>query len=113
MMEIISQSDIERHLAEFGREHPEIIRLILFGSVARGDAHEARDVDLDIGEAANRLGEDLEAPHPTIPWRQMAGMRNRLIHGYDDVDASILWRIINDDLPKLLAQVESILEKSS
>jgi uncharacterized protein with HEPN domain len=45
----------------------------------------------------------------SLPWLQMIGVRNRLIHGYDSVDFDILWAIVKDDLPKLIAQLEKIL----
>ncbi|HSF83415.1 MAG TPA: HepT-like ribonuclease domain-containing protein [Anaerolineales bacterium] len=63
-----------------------------------------------IGEAANRVPEDIQTQHPNLPWLQMIGARNRLIHGYDNVDFDILWAIINNDLPILIAQLEEILE---
>ena len=63
-----------------------------------------------IGEAANRVPEAVRARHPDVPWLQMVGARNRLIHGYDSVDFDILWAIVNRDLPVLIAQIESILQ---
>lgn len=60
-----------------------------------------------IGEAANRLPEDLRKRYPAIPWRQMIGLRNRLIHGYDSVDRDILWQIIGGDLPGLLRELDA------
>ena len=62
-----------------------------------------------VGEAVSWLGGEFETAHPQIPWRQIAGMRNRLIHGYDNVDEAILWRTVTDKLPSLLTQVENIL----
>jgi len=62
-----------------------------------------------IGEAANRVSEDIKAKYPELPWLQMIGARNRLIHGYDSVDFDILWAIIEDDLPVLITRIEKIL----
>ena len=62
-----------------------------------------------IGEAGSRLGREFEEAHPQTPWRLAAGMRNRLIHGYDNVDEIILWRTVTERLPLLLTQVENIL----
>ncbi|MBN1145643.1 MAG: DUF86 domain-containing protein [Anaerolineales bacterium] len=62
-----------------------------------------------IGEAANRVPGDVQARHPEIPWLQMIGARNRLIHGYDSVDFDILWMIVQQDLPDLIAKLEKIL----
>ncbi len=62
-----------------------------------------------IGEAANRVPEEVQAQYLELPWMQMIGARNRLIHGYDNVDFDILWAIITDDLPGLVRQLKSIL----
>ena len=62
-----------------------------------------------VGEAANRVPEEVQAQYPQLPWLQMIGARNRLIHGYDSVDFDILWTIIKNDLPILIVQLEKIL----
>ena len=53
-----------------------------------------------VGEAANRVSDDTLRQHPAIPWRQIIGLRHRLIHGYDEVDLDILWDIVQYDLPR-------------
>lgn len=63
-----------------------------------------------IGEAANRIPEEVQEQYPELPWLQMVGARNRLIHGYDNVDFDILWAIINQDLPILIKQLQKILK---
>jgi len=63
-----------------------------------------------VGEAAARVSLDLQAKYPSIPWQQIVGMRNRLIHGYDQVDLNILWDTIEFDLPPLIAELEKIIE---
>jgi uncharacterized protein with HEPN domain len=75
----------------------------------RGDLDSDRQFNLAlvrlleiIGEAANRVPEDQRARMPEIPWAQIVGMRNRLIHGYDEVDFDVLWEIVSRDLPKLM-----------
>ena len=62
-----------------------------------------------IGEAANRIPEEVQEEYPELPWLQMISVRNRLIHGYDSVDFDILWVILQKDLPGLIAQLEDIL----
>jgi uncharacterized protein with HEPN domain len=62
-----------------------------------------------IGEAANRVPEDFQENHPEIPWAQIIGMRNRLIHGYDEVDLDFLWSVVQDDVPELIVQLEKLL----
>ena len=63
-----------------------------------------------IGEAAKRVSDSVQEKYPDLPWLQMIGLRNRLIHGYDNVDFDILWIIVTQDLPILITQLESILE---
>ncbi|WP_373499042.1 DUF86 domain-containing protein [Desulfococcus sp.] len=63
-----------------------------------------------IGEAAARISPAEQAKYPEIPWREVIGMRNRLIHGYDSVDLSVLWDTIELDLPPLIVQLEKILK---
>ena len=63
-----------------------------------------------IGEAAGRVPEDYRSCHPQVPWRDITDLRNRLIHGYDAVDFDRLWTIIEDDLPRLIEQLERIVQ---
>ena len=62
-----------------------------------------------VGEAANRISEEVREDNPQIPWQQIIGARNRLIHGYFDVDLDIVWVILQDDLPELVTELEQIL----
>lgn len=62
-----------------------------------------------VGEAGARVSEVLRKSHPQIPWSEIVGVRNRLIHGYDQVDYDILWDILQLDLPPLIQQLEQIL----
>ncbi len=62
-----------------------------------------------IGEAARGVSVPTRESHPGIAWSQMAGMRDRLIHGYFDVNLDIVWQTVQQDLPPLLAQLEKIL----
>lgn len=52
-----------------------------------------------IGEAAKQLPENFKERHPEIPWAQMAGMRNRIVHDYAGVDLEIVWRVITEAMP--------------
>ena len=61
-----------------------------------------------IGEAAARVGTNSREKYPSIPWLQIVGMRNRLIHGYDAVDLDVLWDTITDDLPPLIDELKKI-----
>ena len=62
-----------------------------------------------IGEAANRVPDEFQDDHPEIPWIEIIGMRNRLIHGYDEVDFDFLWNVVRNDLPSLIKQLNKIL----
>ena len=65
-----------------------------------------------IGEAAQRVSEKRKGGMPGIPWRQIIGMRNRLVHGYTAVDHDVLWDVAHHDLPGLVARLESELRES-
>lgn len=62
-----------------------------------------------IGEASRNLSGDFRRAHPEVPWSQIIGLRNRLIHAYFAVDLPIVWEIANVDLPILKEQIERIL----
>lgn len=64
-----------------------------------------------IGELAKEISPELEADYPQIPWRGMRGMRNRIVHDYENVDLNMLWDVTANDLPEVLAQIASLLEK--
>lgn len=63
-----------------------------------------------IGEAAAKLSQQFKEKHDTLPLRQMNDMRNRLIHGYFDVDLDIVWQTIVEDIPPLTELLEVILK---
>jgi uncharacterized protein with HEPN domain len=60
-----------------------------------------------VGEAATRISPETCGKYPSIPWSDIIGLRNRLIHGYDRVDLDILWNIVTSDLPPLIEALES------
>jgi uncharacterized protein with HEPN domain len=60
-----------------------------------------------VGEAPSRVTEETRQRHPSIPWGAITGMRNRLIHGYDEVDFDILWDVVRHDLPPLIAELRA------
>jgi len=63
-----------------------------------------------VGEAAGRVPTEERARHPDIGWAEIVGLRNRLIHGYDSIDFDILWQIVSNDLPPLIAALEKVLK---
>ncbi len=64
-----------------------------------------------VGEAAKRVSESTQGAHPEVPWREVIGTRNRLVHGYDAVDFDILWEIVVTDFPVLSRQIRSLLSQ--
>jgi uncharacterized protein with HEPN domain len=62
-----------------------------------------------IGEAAARLADATRETHPEIPWSHMIGMRNRLIHGYFDVDLDIVWRTVEVQLSPLADTLDAMI----
>ena len=61
----------------------------------------ARNLEI-IGEAANRLSDAGQAAHPHVPWNEIRGFRNRLVHEYFGVDYDLVWVIVKQDIPDLL-----------
>ncbi|WP_297077993.1 DUF86 domain-containing protein [Thermoleptolyngbya sp. M55_K2018_002] len=62
-----------------------------------------------IGEAAKRLSQDFRQQYPEIPWREITGMRDVIVHDYDQVDLDIVWDVIQNKLPELLISLQSLL----
>lgn len=65
-----------------------------------------------MGEAARNLSDDLRLSNPQVPWRQMVGLRNRVIHAYFEVNLQIIWEIVKGDLPDLKQEIKRILENN-
>jgi len=62
-----------------------------------------------IGEAARRVSEETRVNYPALPWRQMIGMRNQVIHMYDGIDIEVVWATVRKDLPQLLEALAGIV----
>ena len=72
-----------------------------------------RNIEI-IGEAANRIQRDTPefvAAHPELPWVEMRGMRNKVIHNYFDVNLSVVWNTVKDDLPRLKQQIDHLMKE--
>lgn len=62
-----------------------------------------------IGEAVKNLSEDFRNQYPQIPFKQVAGMRDKLIHDYFGIDYEILWKTIQDKLPQFKSEIEKLI----
>ena len=99
-----------QHMRDYAREAVE-----MGGGVKREELDANRMLNLAlvrllevIGEAAAKVTEETRNAHPDLPWSQMTGLRNRLIHGYDAVDFDILWDIINQDMHQHIQRLDEI-----
>jgi len=63
-----------------------------------------------IGEAVKNLNEDFRNQYPQIPFKQVAGMRDKLIHDYFGIDYEILWKTIKDKLPQFKSEIKSLIK---
>ncbi len=65
-----------------------------------------------IGEASKNLSDTFRAEHSTLPWRKMAGMRDKLIHDYFGVDYDVVWDVISNEIPKLEPKIRYLIEQT-
>ena len=63
-----------------------------------------------IGEAASRISPEIREKYPSIPWRNIVGMRNAIVHGYFDVDWDEVWAVVERDLEPLRNSIEAMLK---
>lgn len=62
-----------------------------------------------VGEAAAKVSTETQSASPQLPWREVVGIRNRLVHAYFDIDRDILWNTAQQDVPYLLALLDTLL----
>lgn len=65
-----------------------------------------------VGEAARHIPSEIEAAWPGVPWQEMRGIRNVLIHGYFGIDLAIVWQTVTHDLPPLIPILTELLESA-
>ncbi len=79
-------------LAARGRDAFESDRMLQLAGLA---------IIIRIGEAAGRVPPEVRAQHPQVAWRQIVGMRNRIVHDYDVVDYALVWEVIERHVPEM------------
>jgi len=104
-----------RHMLEAARKAMDFT-----GNCKRSDLDKDEKLSLSVvrlleivGEAAKSVSEQCRREYPEIPWKQIAGTRDRLIHGYFDIDLDIVWKIVSVDLPALVSQLERTLSNKT
>jgi uncharacterized protein with HEPN domain len=65
-----------------------------------------------IGEASKNVPEDLKTTYSNIPWKNISGARDKLVHDYFDIDVDIVWNIITQELPKLKIAIDDYISKN-
>lgn len=71
----------------------------------------ARELEI-IGEAYKNISQEFKNTHKHIPWEKMAGLRNRIVHEYFQLDYDVVWQIAKEDIPNLKIEIINILENS-
>lgn len=71
-----------------------------------------RNIEI-VGEAAKGVSEELRVKAPHIPWKSMAGMRDRLIHHYFGVNLDIVWQVVSAELPDLNSELDGLIDEDS
>jgi uncharacterized protein with HEPN domain len=64
-----------------------------------------------IGDAAGKVTDETQAASPGVPWASIIGMRNRLIHGYFDIDSDVVWKTVTEEMPALQRSLKLLVEK--
>ena len=64
---------------------------------------------VQLGETSHKISDELKELHPEIAWRELNGLRNRLVHDYQGVNLNLVWEIISTDLPILRQQLENLI----
>jgi uncharacterized protein with HEPN domain len=90
----------QQFMAQRPRDDLDSDRMLLFAVI--------RAIEV-IGEAAAKVSEESRTAHAEIPWNAISGMRNRLIHGYFDIDAEIVWKTATVEIPTLLPRLLALV----
>lgn len=94
--------------AEIARRYLEGIRFEEFEKDIKTQDAVIRRLEI-IGEASSKISNETQTTYSDLPWLKMKGMRNFLIHEYDDIDLQIVWDTVFNNLPPLIAELKKIL----
>jgi len=86
-------------MAGRGRAELDSNRMLLFAVV--------RAIEV-LGEAAARVSDETRQAAPGVPWNAIVGMRNRLVHGYFNIDVDIVWKTVSSEIPALLPKLRAL-----
>jgi uncharacterized protein with HEPN domain len=102
-----------RHMLEFARKAVQFNRGQSRSELDKNEMLAMATVHLVemLGEASRTVSESFQDKYPEIPWGQISGTRNRLAHGYIDVDLDIIWTIVTRDLPPLIRRLQRVLKE--
>jgi len=92
LRDLLRFTDEAAELARRGREAFDVDHMLQLAGLA---------IIIRIGEAAARVPEGIRAAHPAVAWRQIIGMRNRIVHDYDVVDYALVWEVVHRRIPEL------------
>ena len=101
---LAQMQDAARRLSGLAREHgragfdeDDVVRLAMLHLIQR------------LGEAASRLSAEYRATHAEFPWAEMIGLRNRIVHAYEDIDPEIVWHVASVDIEPVIAALDRAL----
>jgi uncharacterized protein with HEPN domain len=103
--------DYLQHIAEaaaHARSFVEGLEFDAFTSDTRTNYAVVRALEV-VGEAAKLVPDAIRVATPEVPWRDMAAMRDKLIHGYADIDLEVVWKTVQEDLPVLAPRIQRVL----
>ena len=106
-------SDLLHHILDEINYLVQLINTNDFKSFLDNESHKrgaVRSFEI-IGEASKKFDVDFKTSRNEIPWKEMAGMRDKLIHDYIDVDYWIVWQAMDEDIPELKIKIETLLKE--